>query len=81
MKKDVKDNFYELMFEDVAWMTQKGKVIDIKDMDKMHVFNTIRLLQTRNNQLEERGKPLYEIPKLLIESYNKFREEMPEYFI
>jgi len=81
MKTDKGQNFYALEYNDTEWMTQNGKVLEIKDMDKMHVFNSVRLLQARNNQLERMGKELYKIPRLLIESYDKFEEEMPEYFV
>jgi len=81
MKTDKGQNFYALEYNDTEWMTQNGLVLEIKDMDKMHVFNSVRLLQRRNKILEQSGEELYKIPRLLIASYEKFEDEMPEYFV
>ena len=40
---------------DIVWITQKGKVIPIKDMEDSHLVNTINMINREYDEMEHIG--------------------------
>jgi hypothetical protein len=81
-----KDTFYKLKKDDTHWMTREGDVISIQEMDKWHVFHTVKMLEKQSNMLSQDELcpeiyPPFIIPDLMKKRYQEFCNEYPEYCI
>ena len=81
MRKKVTDNFTELEEDDELWMTSDGDIIPIAGMKCTHIFYAVKLLLRESPLYKKVFNEEIKIPKLMLERYEKCKEEIPEYYL
>ena len=74
-------NFRELKKDDKLWMTSSGDIVPIVSMKCTHIFYAVKLLQKESPKYKKVYKKEIEIPELMLERYEKCKEEIPEYYL
>lgn len=64
-------SFSAVRYTDTKWMTQDGRVLNIEDMDLMHIFFSVGLLRKSGAQ----------VPDLMLERLDELVETHPELFL
>ena len=74
-------NFRKLKKDDKLWMTSDGEIVPIAAMKCRHIFYAVKLLQKESPKYKKVFGKEIEIPELMLERYEKCKEEIPEYYI
>ncbi len=77
MRHSIEDTLVMLKKEDTEWLTSKGKIEKISEMDRNHIKNSVGVIRKNQKYYEE----VLIIPDLMMERYLDFKKTNPEYFI
>jgi len=77
MRKEWGDDFTCLRKDDTHWLSSSQEVYAISEMDFSYLMNTLRMLRRH----EKTNNTKYQIPDLMIERIEEYRETNPEYFL
>ncbi len=77
MRNKIEETLVFLEKEDTQWLTAKGKVLEISEMDNNHIKNAVGVIRRQQKHFETK----LIIPDLMMERYLTFKMSNPEYFI